>query len=238
MKRNDDPRLHARAVSDAFGYVCSVEQAAFQEAATATDADRRRRVAGGAAAVHVQVLRHGLHHGVRVDERQPELPRARTRRTNNVAIPVTGNPNAAIYAFWDDLIVDAAASVRTELLGAAPNRRFVVEWRNVHFFGDTTRRIDVNVVLHENGRIVTQTRNLADDGRERGDSATIGIENAGRRRSESGSGSTSRCSDPGRRSTRSSTSRPPSAKRHARPEGPARAGPSVCVLSRSRRRSG
>ena len=36
--------------------------------------------------------------------------------------------------------------------GVAPNRRFVIEWRNVHFFGDTTRRIDVNVVLHENGR--------------------------------------------------------------------------------------
>ena len=73
--------------------------------------------------------------------------------------------------------MDASASVRTELLGVAPNRRFVVEWRNVHFFGDTTRRIDANVVLHENGRIVSQTRNLADDGRERGNSATIGIEN-------------------------------------------------------------
>ena len=91
---------------------------------------------------------------------------------------MTENPNAGIYAFWDDLFVDAAASVRTELLGSAPNRRFVIEWRNVHFSGDTTRRIDANVVLHENGRVVSQTRNLADDGRERGNSATIGIENA------------------------------------------------------------
>lgn len=96
----------------------------------------------------------------------------------NTAIPATGNPNAAIYPFWDDLQVDAAASLRTDVLGSAPNRRFVVEWRNVQFFGDATRRIDANVVLHENGRIVTQTRNLADDGRERGNSATIGIENA------------------------------------------------------------
>ena len=54
----------------------------------------------------------------------------------------------------------------------------MIEWRNVHFFGDTTRRIDVNVVLHENGQILTQSRNLADDVRERGNSATIGIENA------------------------------------------------------------
>ena len=40
----------------------------------------------------------------------------------NVAIPATLAPNAAIYAFWDDLYVDASASVRTELLGSAPNR--------------------------------------------------------------------------------------------------------------------
>ena len=58
----------------------------------------------------------------------------------------------------------------------APNRRFVIECRNVHFSGDTTRRVDFNVVLHENGEILTQYRNIADDGRERGNSATIGIE--------------------------------------------------------------
>ena len=33
-------------------------------------------------------------------------------------------------------------------------------------------------MLHENGRVVSQTRNVADDGRERGNSATIGIEDA------------------------------------------------------------
>jgi hypothetical protein len=74
--------------------------------------------------------------------------------------------------------VDASASVRSQLLGSAPNRRFVIEWRNVHVFGDTTRRVDVSIVLHENGEILTQARNLADDGRERGNSATLGIENA------------------------------------------------------------
>ncbi len=75
----------------------------------------------------------------------------------NVALPATGTPNAAIYGFWDDLLLDASASVRTQLLGTAPNRRFVVEWRNVRFFGDTTRRIDLNIVLHENGQILTQS---------------------------------------------------------------------------------
>jgi hypothetical protein len=58
----------------------------------------------------------------------------------------------------------------------APDRRFVIEFRNVHFFNDDTRRIDFNIVLYKNGESVTQYSNIADDGRERGDSATIGIE--------------------------------------------------------------
>jgi hypothetical protein len=60
--------------------------------------------------------------------------------------------------------------------GSAPNRRFVIEFSNVHFFNDTSRRTDFNIVLPENGQILTQYRNIADDGRERGNSATLGIE--------------------------------------------------------------
>ncbi|HEX6292737.1 MAG TPA: carboxypeptidase regulatory-like domain-containing protein [Herpetosiphonaceae bacterium] len=97
---------------------------------------------------------------------------------SNVAIPSTSTPNGAIYPFWDDLFVDASSSVRTETLGTSPSRRFVIEWRNVRPYGDTTRRMDFEVILHENGRILTQYRNLASDGREQGNSATVGIENA------------------------------------------------------------
>ncbi len=96
---------------------------------------------------------------------------------SNVPLPSTNPPNAAIYAFWDDLAVDSLSSVRTELLGTAPFRRFVIEWRNVRFFGDTTRRIDLEAVLYEDGRILLQYGNIADDGREMGNSATVGIEN-------------------------------------------------------------
>ncbi|HEX6293175.1 MAG TPA: S8 family serine peptidase, partial [Herpetosiphonaceae bacterium] len=96
---------------------------------------------------------------------------------SNTAIPSAGTPNAGIYPFWDDLYVDASASVRTQTLGTSPNRQFVIEWRNVHVYADTTRRLDFEVILHENGQIVTQYRNLAADGREQGNSATVGIEN-------------------------------------------------------------
>lgn len=95
----------------------------------------------------------------------------------NTPIPSPNTPNAAIYAFWDDLYVDGPASVRTALLGSAPNRRFVIEWRNVAFYADFSRRVDVEMVLHEDGKVSTQYRNIANDNREKGGSATVGIEN-------------------------------------------------------------
>ncbi|HEY8472832.1 MAG TPA: S8 family serine peptidase [Natronosporangium sp.] len=94
-------------------------------------------------------------------------------------LPSPSIPNAAIYAYHDPgLLVDDQASIRTELVGAAPNRRFVIEFRNLVFadLGDPTQRIDIAVVLHENGDVVTQYRNYADTDRQRGGFATIGIE--------------------------------------------------------------
>jgi hypothetical protein len=99
-----------------------------------------------------------------------------TSSYSNTLLPTTASPNGAIYAFWDDLFVDKAASMRTQLLGTAPNQRFVIEWRNVKFFGDDSRRVDFEIVLHENGVILLQYRNIAYDGREMGNSATVGIE--------------------------------------------------------------
>jgi len=95
---------------------------------------------------------------------------------SNVPLPTTAIPNGAIYAFWDDLYVDYAASMRTQLLGTAPNRRFVIEWRNVTFYTDNSKRFDFEIVLHENGVILLQYRNFDNDGREMGNSATVGVE--------------------------------------------------------------
>ncbi|MDW8284028.1 MAG: carboxypeptidase regulatory-like domain-containing protein, partial [Myxococcales bacterium] len=95
---------------------------------------------------------------------------------SNTTIPNTSPPNAAIYPFWDDLIVDGNSSVRTATIGSAPNRKFVIEWRNVRFFSNASKRLDFEVVLHENGHILMQYRNIANDAEEMGSSATIGIE--------------------------------------------------------------
>jgi hypothetical protein len=95
---------------------------------------------------------------------------------SNQCLPSGATPNGAIYAFWDDLYVDASASMHTEVLGTAPNRRFVIEWRNVHFYGDSNRRLSFELVLSETGEITIQYRDVNDDFRERGGDATIGVE--------------------------------------------------------------
>lgn len=98
---------------------------------------------------------------------------------NDGSCPIFGPgvPNGAIFAFWDDLLVDdPTADVWTRLLGTAPNRQFVIEWRNV-FLTATGPSIRVNfeIVLSETGVITLQYRNTGPDALQRGSSATIGL---------------------------------------------------------------
>ena len=163
--------------TDSFGYFCIVETPAYIEANTILS------LSGDDASAQVSLpfpfTLYGQTYNTAFVTTNGNLNfLAANSSFSNGAIPSTGAPNGAIYPFWDDLFVDASSSVRSELLGAAPNRQFVLEWRNVRFFGDTTRRVDFEAVLHENGQILTQYRNIANDGRERGNSATLGIENA------------------------------------------------------------
>jgi subtilisin family serine protease len=97
--------------------------------------------------------------------------------TSNESLPADngGSPDAAVYGFWDELTVDAAASVRTGTSGTAPNRRFTVAWQDVLIAGTSTR-ISFDIVLHENGRIAIEYQSLPEDPRARGSSATVGIE--------------------------------------------------------------
>ncbi len=96
----------------------------------------------------------------------------------NVRIPNASAPNAAIYPYWDDLYVDAQSSVRTQVAGSEPDRTFTIEWRNLRYHSVTTKRVDFEVVLHQSGQFQLHYRNIDDDPLERGNSATIGMENA------------------------------------------------------------
>jgi Carboxypeptidase regulatory-like domain len=164
--------------SDEFGYACALEEAPFEQADTVvplTGDDNATTLDlpfpftfYGETYTRAHLCTNGFIEFVG--------PTTTNCSASNAAIPTTGRPNGAVYGYWDDLFIDAQASIRADVRGSAPDRRFVIEFRNPHYFNDDTRRIDFNIVLHENGEILTQYTNIADDGRERGDSATLGIE--------------------------------------------------------------
>ena len=162
--------------SDAFGYFCTVETPSYIEG------DTRLSLSGSYGSTPVALPFLFTFYG-----QSYEIANVATSgfvsfldapiNPYNNPIPDTYTPNAAIYPFWDELSVDYDSGVYTKVLGTAPNRQFVIEWRNVHFCCSSVETIDVEVVLFENGKILTQYRNIGDSSRERGDSATIGIEN-------------------------------------------------------------
>ncbi|SDG00347.1 Serine protease, subtilisin family [Sinosporangium album] len=83
----------------------------------------------------------------------------------------------AVLPLWDDLVIDGQAGVYTAVLGTAPSRTFVVEWRDVAFHGHPTARVSVSALLGETGTISLRYRGVRDE-LAAGASATIGIESS------------------------------------------------------------
>ncbi|MGW0809649.1 S8 family serine peptidase [Nonomuraea sp. NPDC002799] len=102
----------------------------------------------------------------------------RITTASNGRLPTTATPNNALYPYWDDLTVDAQAGVYTAVTGTAPHRVFVVEWRNVGFYNATDQRISFSALLGEDGSIGYRYKDVESE-REKGTSATVGVENAG-----------------------------------------------------------
>ena len=53
---------------------------------------------------------------------------------DEVAIPNSGAPNNFIAAFWDDLVVDATGKILYTTIGAAPNRKLIIQFTNMGFY--------------------------------------------------------------------------------------------------------
>lgn len=163
-------------VSDAFGYFCQTEPTNYVEADTPVALTGDDNATSIQLPFNVNLYGHSYRTAFVSTNGNINFTALNTT-LSNVALPNTAAPNAAIYALWDDLNVVADASVRTKTLGTAPNRQFVIEWRNVQFFA-TQLRVDFEVSLFENGDIVLAYRNIdAANVRETGSSATVGIEN-------------------------------------------------------------
>jgi hypothetical protein len=95
---------------------------------------------------------------------------------SNGSLPSSGDPNAGIYPYWDDLALWDESGLYTATIGTAPNRTFVVEWRNVQFY-NTDEHFSFEALLGEDGSIGYRYRGI-ETTHEAGTSATIGIENA------------------------------------------------------------
>jgi hypothetical protein len=92
------------------------------------------------------------------------------------SVPDPGGPNNLVAPMWMDLVVDSSSSVRTATIGKAPNRQFVVEWRDVHDPWNTDRRYSFEALLGEHGGVTFNYTSAGDYPIGSWD-ATIGIEN-------------------------------------------------------------
>lgn len=160
--------------SDDFGYACLEQTGAGGSWIDGTD---RLDLSGDDAAASIELPFGFLFYGqsrtaahistngfVRFDEASMEF--------ENGALPSQAAPNLAVYAFWDDLLVDSQAGIYTRALTDA----FVIEWRNVVARAPhETTRVTFEAILHPEGTFDLIYRSGA-GARARGAEATTGVE--------------------------------------------------------------
>ena len=96
-------------------------------------------------------------------------------------IPTATAPNNFIAAFWDDLVVDGTGKILYTTIGAAPNRKLIIQFNNMGFYSPPPFMGSFTVILQETSNIIKiQDRLIVDNTSDRahGGSATIGIENS------------------------------------------------------------
>ncbi|GMU20079.1 MAG: hypothetical protein AMXMBFR13_01800 [Phycisphaerae bacterium] len=94
---------------------------------------------------------------------------------NNTCVPAANNygVDAIIALYWDDLVPTAANKVLYQAVGAAPHRRFVVQWQNVAIYG-TSGALTAQVQLfEESGEVLLLYHSLP---AAAGLGATVGIQ--------------------------------------------------------------
>lgn len=99
----------------------------------------------------------------------------------NGDIPSAGTPNAALYPFWDDLVVGAAGSgsgVFTAVTGTAPHRQYVIEWREVSHWSAQADKFSFSAAVGEDGTVRYSYKGTGGSGIKGGSTATVGVENA------------------------------------------------------------
>ena len=99
----------------------------------------------------------------------------------NASIPTASAPNNFIAPFWDDLVVDSYGKILYTTIGAAPNRKLIVQFTNMGFYPFPVTLGTFSVILYETSNVIqTQYRLivLTYSDKAHGGTATIGLENA------------------------------------------------------------
>lgn len=96
---------------------------------------------------------------------------------SNYPVSDPNTPDYSILAFWDDLDYRDIGDIYYGQGGTAPNRYFVVEFRNPNHFSRAGNGIHVSVVLYENGTVELSYKDVSFGLSEYnyGASATVGI---------------------------------------------------------------
>ena len=90
-------------------------------------------------------------------------------------------PPSLIASFWDDLVMPPQATITTKTVGAAPDRRFVVEWSNLSVLDEDGKDLNANltfeaILFEGTNDIQFLYRNMTGP-RSDGSSATVGAQN-------------------------------------------------------------
>ena len=112
-------------------------------------------------------------------------PNAYWPQRSNACLPSNSIyvPQAMIAPLWYDFIVPLitdtihVGGVYTDILGTAPNRVYVVEWRNVYAYQDPSVSATLEALVYENGDIVYQYLSFNGPG-VTGADGVVGIQNA------------------------------------------------------------
>jgi len=110
----------------------------------------------------------------------------------NVALPVATSPNGTgafpvsaptLFPYWDDHDLRTSAfptgGIFTQVVGSAPNRQWVIEWRGQHFDDTgTAMTLDHATVFTEGSDSFSFYYNLTGVASPNGSSATVGVQGA------------------------------------------------------------
>ena len=172
--------LALAAQSDAYGYTCTVGSAPFTPADTTvlpiTGDDQVMQLALPFAFPY-----YGTDHSTAWLDTNGAvyLTQPRDSYFVNAPLPSGASPNNLIAPFWADIRVDASASMRSTVTGTAPNRKLVIEWRNVYISHDPAlTRFTFEAILGEDGTITFNYSNLT-AANTQGTAAVVGIESPG-----------------------------------------------------------